>query len=78
MTALMTFTGKIEYVSMGTGAWALVTDDGITYEIYNGEPIAIQQDGATVTLEGVIRNDVMSLAAIGPIVEVMSFELLDP
>lgn len=78
MTALMTFTGKIEYVPMGTGAWALVTDDGITYEIYNGEPIAIQQDGATVTIEAIIRDDVMSLAAIGPIVEVMSFELLDP
>lgn len=78
MTALMTLTGKIEYVPMGTGAWALAADDGTTYEIYNGEPIAIQQEGATVTIEGIIRDDVMSLAAIGPIVEVMSFELSDP
>jgi hypothetical protein len=78
MTALISLTGKIEYVPMGTGAWALAAEDGVTYELYNGEPIALQQEGATVTIEAIIRDDVMSMAAIGPIVEVMSFELLDP
>ena len=78
MTALITLTGKIEYVPMGTGAWALVTDDGVTYEIYNGEPIAIQQEGLAVSLTGILRDDVMSLAAIGPIVGVTSFEQADP
>jgi hypothetical protein len=78
MTALISLTGKIEYVPMGTGAWALAAEDGVTYELYNGEPIALQQEGATVTIEAIIRDDVMSMAAIGPIVEVMSFELVNP
>ncbi|MGD1902847.1 MAG: hypothetical protein ACFB9N_11480 [Geitlerinemataceae cyanobacterium] len=76
MADTKTLTGKIEYVSMGTGAWALVSD-GVTYEIYNGEPSAIQQEGATVQVVGKIRDDVMSLAAIGPILEVVSFEIVE-
>jgi hypothetical protein len=74
MVTPITLTGTVEYITVGTGAWAIAAEDGETYEIYNGEPIAMRREGAMVTIEGFIRDDVMSFAAIGPIVEVISFQ----
>jgi len=74
MATSVTLIGSVQYVAIGTGAWAIVVAEGESYEIYNGEPIAIQREGAKVTITGFIRDDVMSFAAIGPIVEVISFE----
>lgn len=70
----VTLTGSIERSPMGGDTWSLVTPDG-TYEIYQGAPADLLQPGLNVTVDGRIRDDVMSIAMIGPIVEVISFEI---
>jgi hypothetical protein len=32
----ITVTGTIQHRDIGTGAWALVTEEGVTYEILRG------------------------------------------
>ena len=66
-------TGTIEKKGFGSGTWALVTESGETYELY--EPITqLQNLGIKVKIEGIIRDDIMTLAMIGPVLEVKSFE----
>lgn len=67
--------GVIEYQDLGAGAWALVSDDGNTYELHNA-PSKLCQTGQSVTIQGNIREDVMTMAMIGPVLEVKSFEII--
>jgi len=70
---MITVTGTIEKREVGIGAWALVTDEGTTYELKN-PPEALCQPQKRVTVTGTIRNDVMTLAMIGEVLEVESFQ----
>lgn len=71
----MSITGKIAKKGFGFGVWALVTEDGTTYQLY--EPVSeLQKEGITVEIEGKIREDIMTTAMIGPVLEVASFKLL--
>ncbi len=71
----MTLIGTIEKKGFGFGTWALVTDDGTTYELK--DPVsALQQEGLKVEVQGKIREDVMTLAMIGPVLEIQSYMLL--
>ena len=72
---MITVTGKIEKKDIGIGTWALITDDGITYELRNPPP-ELKQPQQRVQVTGIIRNDVMSIAMIGEILEVNSFSPL--
>lgn len=72
----MTVTGTIQRRDIGTGTWALVTDDGTTYEIQRGVAKELLKSGQKVKVQGQIREDVMTLAMIGPVLEVKSFEIL--
>lgn len=71
----MKVEGTIDLVEMGTGTWALNGSDGTTYELKDAPP-ELQQAGLKVRIDGQIRDDVMTLAAIGPVLEVHSFEEL--
>ena len=68
-------TGKIEKKGFGTGTWALVADSGETYELKKAPP-ELQQAKGKVKVEGEIRKDVMTLAMIGPVLEVTSFQIM--
>jgi hypothetical protein len=68
-------TGTIERQGFGTGTWALVSTQGITYELYKS-PAALHKTGLHVAVEGKIREDIATLAMIGPVLEVQTFELL--
>ena len=68
-------TGVIEYQNIGTGAWALVAESGETYELKDAPP-ELQQSQLKVKVEGRIRDDIMTMAMIGPVLEVQSFEVL--
>ena len=71
----MTVTGTIEKKGFGFGTWALVTDDGTTYELK--DPASeLKQEGIKVEVKGKIREDVMTMAMIGKVLEVESYELL--
>jgi hypothetical protein len=72
----ITVTGKIEKKEFGFGTWALVTEEGQTYELMDA-PEELCQSQAKVKVEGQIRKDVMTIAMIGPVLQVKSFELVD-
>ncbi|HLP92319.1 MAG TPA: hypothetical protein VK184_27470 [Nostocaceae cyanobacterium] len=72
----ITVTGTIEHRKLGLGAWALVTNDGNTYQILKGADQKLLQSGQQVKVTGQVRDDVMTTAMIGPVLEVQSFEVI--
>lgn len=69
----ITVKGTVERKGFGTGTWALVSDEQ-TYELKDA-PADLQKKGIKVSVTGQIREDVMSLAMIGPVLQVESFEV---
>ncbi|WP_250123294.1 hypothetical protein [Chroococcidiopsis sp. CCMEE 29] len=72
----ITVTGTIQRSDMGAGTWALAADDGVTYEVYRGAPKELLKSGQKVKVKGQVREDVMTAAMIGPVLEVQSFEVI--
>ncbi|WP_414566732.1 MULTISPECIES: hypothetical protein [unclassified Anabaena] len=72
----ITVTGKIQRRDIGTGAWALVTDDGVTYEILRGADKNLLKAGQAAKVTGQIREDIMTTAMIGPVLEVKAYEVI--
>ncbi len=73
---MITVIGGIERRGMGTGAWALVGEDGATYELLDC-PRDLRQVGLQVKVQGTLNDDVMTLAMIGKVLNVNSFEILE-
>ena len=71
----MKIIGKMEMKGFGFGVWALVTDDGTTYELKD-YPAELETEGINVEVEGDIREDVMTMAMIGKVLEVKSYRRL--
>ncbi|MBD6615829.1 hypothetical protein FNW02_08295 [Komarekiella sp. 'clone 1'] len=72
----ITVTGTIERRDIGTGTWALLTDEGVTYEILKGADKNLLKAGQKAKVKGQVREDVMTIAMIGPVLEVKSFEVI--
>lgn len=72
----ITVIGTIQRSEMGAGTWALVTDEGVTYEVHKGAPKELLKSGQKVKVQGQVRKDVMTVAMIGPVLEVKSFEAM--
>ena len=70
----ITTTGTIERKGLGPGTWALVTS-GETYELHKA-PDELRKSGLQVKVVGQVRDDVMTIAMIGPVLEVKSFEIV--
>lgn len=70
----ITLSGRVEKSPLGINTWALVADDDQTYEIHQPAPSDLLQEGLSVQVEGSIRQDVMTLAMIGPVLEITHFE----
>lgn len=71
----MKIIGEVTKKGFGFGVWALVAKDDKTYQLY--EPVVeLQKEGIRVEVEGKIREDIMTTAMIGPVLEVESFTLL--
>ena len=73
---MITLTGTIERRDIGTGAWALVTEEGVTYEILRGADKDLLKAGQKAKVKGQVREDIMTAAMIGPVLEVKSFEVI--
>lgn len=71
----MTLTGTIEKKGFGFGTWALVTEDGTTYELKD-PPDELQQETLKVEIKGKIREDIMTIAMIGSVLEIESYKIL--
>ncbi|BAQ64198.1 hypothetical protein [Geminocystis sp. NIES-3709] len=65
----MKIKGEIKYQSIGVGAWTLVSDTGEVYELYK-PPLNICQDGLKIEIQGIIRDDIMTTAMLGKILEI--------
>ncbi|CDM94666.1 MAG: hypothetical protein P5702_12070 [Limnospira sp. PMC 1291.21] len=70
----ITVEGVVEKKGFGTGTWALVSAEQ-TYELKDAPP-ELQQSGKKAIVQGIIREDVMTLAMIGPVLQVESFQTL--
>ncbi|CAA9245246.1 hypothetical protein AVDCRST_MAG92-1738 [uncultured Coleofasciculus sp.] len=68
--------GVIERKGFGPGTWALVTEGGETYELKDA-PSELKKADLKVTVKGEVRDDVMTFAMIGPVLEVKSFEVVE-
>lgn len=71
----MTVTGTVEKKGFGFGTWALVAEDGTTYELKD-PATELKQEGIKVEVKGKVREDVMTIAMIGAVLEVESYKLL--
>jgi hypothetical protein len=71
----ITVSGTIHKSNLGAGTWALNSDGGQTYEIMHDAPTDLLKEGQKVKIKGQVRENVMSIAMIGPILEVESFEV---
>lgn len=71
----ITVKGKIERQGFGPGTWALVGEDGETYELKDA-PSELKKAGLKVRVTGLVRKDIMTFAMIGPVLEVQSFEVM--
>ena len=67
--------GTIERKGLGPGTWALVSNSGETYELHKA-PSELHKAGLKVKVEGQIRDDVMTIAMIGPVLEVKHYQVL--
>ncbi|MBD2667478.1 hypothetical protein B6N60_02533 [Richelia sinica FACHB-800] len=72
----ITVTGTIQKRNIGLGAWALVTDEGTTYELPKSTDKNLLISGQKAAVTGQVREDVMTVAMIGPVLEVQSFEVV--
>ncbi|MBS9394560.1 MAG: hypothetical protein HEQ29_15940 [Dolichospermum sp. LBC05a] len=72
----ITATGTIERRNIGLGAWAFVTEDGVTYEISKTADKNLLKSGQKAKITGKVREDLMTAAMIGSILEVHSFEVM--
>ncbi|AFW95804.1 hypothetical protein VB638_04975 [Dolichospermum sp. UHCC 0684] len=72
----ITATGTIERRNIGLGAWAFVTEDGVTYEISKSADKNLLKSGQKAKITGKVREDLMTAAMIGSILEVHSFEVM--
>jgi hypothetical protein len=69
--------GTVEYVDIGTGAWAIADNNtDQQYEILQPAPSELLQDGLKVSVTAKIRDDVMSMAMLGDIIEILDFQVL--
>jgi hypothetical protein len=68
-------TGQVRWVEMGTGTWSLIGDNGRTYELLS-PPTELTEIGEKVKVTGQIREGVMTIAMIGPVLAVDSFEVV--
>jgi hypothetical protein len=68
--------GTVEYIDIGTGTWAIVTDTDEQYEIWQPAPEAILQEGLKVKVQAKVRDDVFTMAAIGDVLEIEDFQRL--
>ena len=72
----ITVTGTIERRDLGPGVWALVTDEGVTYEILRGADKNLLKPRQKAKVTGQVREDVLTIAMIGPVLEVKYFEVI--
>ena len=72
----ITVKGAIERKGFGPGTWALVSEEGETYELKDA-PSELRKSGLKVSIKGEVRTDVMTFSMMGQVLEVQSFDVIE-
>ncbi len=67
---MITVKGEIQYRAIASGVWVLVSDTRETYELYKPSE-SLCKEGLRVEIKGNIRTDIMTIAMVGKILEVV-------
>lgn len=67
----MKISGVVKYQEIESGAWTIVTKDGLTY-IPTNMPEQLKYDGVEVTVTAV-PSDAMSLFMMGELIDIIQF-----
>ncbi len=70
------YTGKIIKSDLEGGAWTLISDAGVVYQLQGGDS-GLRVDGQRVEVQGRIASGKMGIAMVGDILEVSSYRLVD-
>jgi hypothetical protein len=70
--ALQEWSGTIQFLDLEGGVWVLTTATGQHYQLFRA-PRELLQEGLGVTVTGQIREDVVTVAQVGPVLEVTGF-----
>jgi hypothetical protein len=68
--------GTVRWSDLEGGFWAIVGDDGKTYDPRDGVPEGFRQDGLRVRLRAREVKDAVSIRMVGPIVEIVELTRL--
>lgn len=70
---MKTVRGTVRKNNLEGGIWTIETPEKKIYQLKDG-PEKIYKDGATITVKGKIRTDMMGIGMIGPIFEVHDWQ----
>jgi hypothetical protein len=67
------YSGTIQFLDIEGGVWVLTLPSGEHYALFRA-PKELLQEGLEVTIQGQIREDMVTVAQVGPVLEVKSFQ----
>ncbi|MEM6446770.1 MAG: hypothetical protein AAFY57_00195 [Cyanobacteria bacterium J06642_2] len=70
------YEGQIQFLEIEGGVWILATDEGDRLPLFRA-PAALLKEGLSVTISGRLNDEVMNVAQIGPVLEVLTFAIPD-
>lgn len=69
------YVGTIRRTDLEGGAWTLVSDQGVVYQL-DGGGADLLADGVRAEIEGRLATGKMGIAMVGDILEVASYRVL--
>ncbi|MEN9205922.1 MAG: hypothetical protein Q6J68_03010 [Thermostichales cyanobacterium SZTDM-1c_bins_54] len=69
------WTGTVEFLDLEGGVWVLTTPTGQRYQLFRA-PRELLKEGLSVTITGQLRQDMLTTAQVGQVLEVSSFRTL--
>jgi len=71
----MTCVGRVIRSDLEGGAWTLITDQGVVYQLSGGGPDLLQ-DEVRAEVRGTLAAGQMGIAMVGDVLEVKSYRIL--
>lgn len=70
-------SGRVTYVSLETGFWGIIADDGTPYYVLD-MPEQLKHEQARVKVVAEIADDIVTMAMWGTPIRLLSFQTLMP
>ncbi|MCC6747064.1 MAG: hypothetical protein IT371_05350 [Deltaproteobacteria bacterium] len=72
---MSTFRGTVRRNDLGGGAWTLISEQGVVYQLKGGGKDLLR-DGVRAEVKGRLAAEQMGIAMVGEILEVQSYQVL--